>query len=420
LFALDRGQPQISRTPDENSSAFGMLSHSRIFDVGGIVFMRAFVALSTPLRAANVKTDQILANSRKLKEAGDAGTSDQTSSGFAFPVADLIQTFKPEVWEDFTEEWAVSQEEKYKTVMRFTGANDMGLDILGFWTDKLFGGEWDVIQCKRYAVKLQPAQAYLEIGKIIYYSSIGEYPPPTNYYFAASKGIGLTLTKLLAKPDELKAKVIANWDTACRKKITDKHEVLLEGDLLKHLNKFDFSIFKMISVAVMIKDHAKTVFYQRRFGQAYFPPRPPVDPPPGDVQPTESRYVEQLFEVYSEKLKKQLNEPGQLAAHPEIEKHFNRSRELFYHAESLRNFPRDSVDPGAFEEIRKEIYHGVVDIYDMEYKNGYARLSATLAQAAQLSPNCNTLCIRVQTQDKQGLCHHLANENSLIWVKKDA
>ena len=52
----------------------------------------------------------------------------------AFPVADLIQTFKPEVWEDFTEEWAHSQEKKYKEVIRYTGAGDMGLDILCFHT----------------------------------------------------------------------------------------------------------------------------------------------------------------------------------------------------------------------------------------------------------------------------------------------
>ena len=67
-----------------------------------------------------------------------------------------------------------------------------------------------------------------------------------------------------------------------------------------------------------------------------------------------------------------------------------------------------------------DLSHGVIDTYGMDYTNGYARLSATLAQAAQLSPNCNALCIRVQIQDKQGLCHHLANENTLVWVKKDA
>src|SRR6266487_3767544 len=62
--------------------------------------------------AVTVNTDQIINNSRKLKESGGAGVSTNLSPGLAFPVADLIQTFKPETWEDFTEEWAVSQEQK--------------------------------------------------------------------------------------------------------------------------------------------------------------------------------------------------------------------------------------------------------------------------------------------------------------------
>jgi hypothetical protein len=96
-------------------------------------------------------------------------------------------------------------------------------------------------------------------------------------------------------------------------KITDMKEILLEGKLLAYLNKFDFRIFKMIPIAEMIRDHAGTVFYQRRFGTASFPERPPVDPPPATVQLRESRYVQQLFEVYSEKLAVQLDNPAQLA-----------------------------------------------------------------------------------------------------------
>jgi hypothetical protein len=126
-----------------------------------------------------------------------------------------------------------------------------------------------------------------------------------------------------------------------------------------------------------------------------------------------------LFEVYSEKLSLQLNGPEQLAAHPDLLKHFNRSREVFYYAESLRNFPRDSVDPGAFDEIRDEIYHGVVNTYEMDYSNGYARMASTLTQAGNITPNCNALCVRVQTQDKHGICHHLANEDRFVWVKKN-
>jgi hypothetical protein len=338
----------------------------------------------------------------------------------AFPVADLIQTFKPEVWEDFTEEWAHSQEKKYKQVIRYTGAGDMGLDILCFHTDKAFDGPWDIVQCKRYACQLQPAQVYVELGKIIYYTFKGEYPPPTKYYFAASKGVGLKLKKLLLRPADLKKELRANWDKHCKTNITDTTSVELTGNMLEHFENFDFSIFNMITVADLIKGHANTIFYERRFGKASFPERPPVMLPPPSVQPGESRYVAQLFEVYSEKLAVQFNDPAQLAQHPDLERHFNRSREVFYHAESLRNFPRDSVDPGAFDAIRDEIYHGCIDVHDMEHANGMARILATTTQAASLSPNCNALCIRVQTQDKQGLCHHLANVDKFEWVKKNA
>jgi hypothetical protein len=92
---------------------------------------------------------------------------------------------------------------------------------------------------------------------------------------------------------------------------------------------------------------------------------------------------------------------------------------VFYYAESLRNFPRDSGHAGAFNDIREEIYHGVVNAYEMDYDNGYSRLANTLQQAGMITPNCNALCIRVQTQDKHGICHHLANEDRFVWIKKN-
>lgn len=362
---------------------------------------------------------KILGSSRKLKFGSDpAGVP--ASSAMAFPVADLIQTFKPEVWEDFTEEWAHSQERKYKQIIRYSGAGDMGLDILCFYTDKFFDGLWDNVQCKRYACQLQPAQVYVELGKIIYHSFMGEYPPPQKYYFAASKGLGLKLKKLLTKPKKLKEELRANWDKHCKTKITNTTQLPLTGKLLEYFEKFDFSIFGTITVAEMIKGHASTVFYERRFGGASFPERPPIMPPPATVQPGESRYVQQLFEVYSEKLSMQLNGPAQLVKFPDLERHFNRSREVFYHAESLRNFPRDSVDPGAFDAIQDEIYHGCVHVHDMDYTSGMARILATISHAGTLTPNCNALCLRVQIKDKQGLCHHLANEDRFTWVKRNA
>ena len=155
-------------------------------------FVYEFFGTQDECRARdNLDTGKIISNSRKLKFAnGGSAAPTQVGSGMAFPVADLIQTFKPEVWEDFTEEWAYSQEKKYKEIVRYTGAGDMGLDILCFHTEKKFDGQWDCVQCKRHACELKPTQVWVELGKIIYHSFNGEYPAPKNYYFAASMGLG--------------------------------------------------------------------------------------------------------------------------------------------------------------------------------------------------------------------------------------
>jgi hypothetical protein len=364
-----------------------------------------------------VNTAQLSSNSRRPQPGN---TPTQLGSGMNFPVAKLIEIFEPSQWEEFTEEWALSLDPGYKEVIRWSGSGDLGLDVIGFKTDRKFDGAWDNYQCKRYALQLQPSHVWVELGKIIYYSHVAEYTVPNNCYFAASKGVGLKLKKLLTRPAELKKGLIANWDGYCKSGIKDNVVIPLEGELLEYVNNFDFGIFKMKSVTEMIKSHANTVYYRRRFGTANFPERPPIEQPPVEIHQKESRYVRQLFDVYSEKLKVQLDDRTQLAEYPELEQHFNRSREIFYHAESLRNFPRDSVDPGAFDAIREEIYHGVIDTYEMDYADGLARVRSTLSHASTLTPSCNALCIRVQTQDKQGLCHHLANEDRFEWVKNNA
>ena len=355
---------------------------------------------------------------RKLNAGSGGDTPTQIGSGMNFPVAKLIELLEPAQWEEFTEEWAYSLK-SYKHVERWSGSGDMGRDIIGFMSDEKFAGPWDNYQCKRYAGKLTPSQMWVEIGKMVYYTFRGEFTVPKNYHFAASKGVGLSLQKLLADPAKLKKGLIDNWDAQCKTKITDTAAMPLEGRLLDYLNKFDYRIFKYKTQVELVAGHANTIFHQRRFGTASFPERPPVDAPPEEIHTKESRYVQQLFEVYSEKMAKQLNSYDQLEEHPDLRQHFDRSREVFYYAESLRNFPRDSVDPGAFDAIRDEIYHSVVNTYEMDYSTGYVRMGQTLQQAGNITPNCNALCIRIQTQDKHGLCHHLANDDKFIWVKKN-
>jgi hypothetical protein len=48
----------------------------------------------------------------------------------------------------------------------------MGLDILCFRTTKQFEGVWDNVQCNATPAVCNRAQVWVELGKIIYYSSM--------------------------------------------------------------------------------------------------------------------------------------------------------------------------------------------------------------------------------------------------------
>src|SRR5690606_26867859 len=91
--------------------------------------------------------------------------------------------------------------------------------------------------------------------------------------------------------------------------------------------------------------------------------------------------------------------------------HFGRRRVAFYHAESLRIFARDTVPEGTFESLQDEIHAGVVDVCDASHSDGYERACA-VTKAAR-----NPLIARAKVQDREGICHQLANEDRLRWSK---
>jgi hypothetical protein len=144
-----------------------------------------------------------------------------------------------------------------------------------------------------------------------------------------------------------------------------------------------------------------------------------VIPPPSSFAKDESRYIQQLLEAYSDAKKVSVTEVAQLDKWPSIKRHFNRSREQFYHAESLRNFARDNVPAGTYESLQNEIYQGVVDVCESDHEHGFERVKKTVSKAVDIALTGNALCGRVLVNDRQGVCHQLANEDKLLWVEND-
>lgn len=340
------------------------------------------------------------------------------SSGLPIPAALRVQVFSPDDWEMFTEEYASSLEAAYAKVRRFGGSGDMGIDVACFHTEKGFAGGWDNYQCKRYDHALRPSDIWVEIGKIIYYSFIGEYVAPQKHYFCASQGVGTSLEKLLNDTSKLKEKCREAWADKCEAGITSTKSIPLTGDFLVYFDSFDFRIFRSKSVLELVQGHAKTKFHAVRFGGG-LPQRPIHDPPPAQPQTHESRYIRQLLDAYGEHASATFPDVDALASNTTLYGNFRRQRERFYHAEALRNFARDTVPEGTFAQLQEEIFQGVVDVCEATHPNGFDRMTAAVKQAASIASTSNPLSPATNVQDRQGICHQLANDDRLQWVVKD-
>ena len=354
----------------------------------------------------------------KPKSPTTAPSSDHVQSGIPIPKPIRVKNFSSDEWEEFIEEWATSLEGEYVKVRRFGGSGDCGVDIAGFRTDNGFEDIWDNYQCKHYAHPLRPSDIWVELGKIIYYSNIGEYSPPRKHYFVASLGIGTTLEKLLNKPTKLREKFKENWEGYCKSRITSTKEIELDGKLLSYVDAFDFRIFSSKSHVELVEAHSHTGFHAVRFGGG-LPARPEPETPPTVAAVSESRYIRQLLDAYGDHLKSPIFDISALAEHNMLEKDFHRQRERFYHAEALRNFARDTVPEGTFDDLQDEVYHGVVDVTDSSHPSGYERMKATVTQASSVALTANPLASVTKSQDRQGICHQLANDNRLKWVMDD-
>lgn len=336
--------------------------------------------------------------------------------GKVIPPQQQILIYSPDEWEAFIQEWATGKTAGYAKVVRLAGATDMGIDVAGLAEASAFFGVWDNFQCKHYDSPLTPKDALPEIGKMLWHSFQKEFLPPRTYRFMAPRGCGISLQKLLLAPSLLKQKLFEKWDDWCAGKITSTQTIKMEGDFRSYCNQYDFSSFTYKNPLEIVDEHRLTPYFAARFGGG-LSERPAAHPPPPAPATDESRYLHHLFEAYGEKKKATLAKVDDLGPWPELVNHYHRQRESFYHAESLRNFARDTVPPGTFESLQDEVHAGVVDVSEAAHEDGLACLTAVTQAATMLPLTENGLISVVKVQDRRGICHQLANVDRLLWKK---
>ena len=345
-------------------------------------------------------------------------TANQINYGSRILPVKRVEFFSPNEWEEFIEEWLDLKKTKYVQIERLGGAGDKGRDVVAYINKTQDSYSWDCFQCKHYDQALTPTQVYKEFGKILYYTYKKDYPIPQNYYFISPKGCGTSLSKLLLCSDKLKEAVLENWDLYCKNKITDTEVVELKDDFLNYCLNFNYNIFKKIAVKDIVEEHKRHPNHLVRFGGG-LPAREKLDETqiPSSPLPYENRYIKQLLLAYN-------SEQNTFQSVTDLKDssyvgHFKRARLSFHCAEQLRNFSRDNLPVGTFEDFQQEIYDGVIDLVEEKKTNGFAKVKEVETQARNLCIASNPLKDVSIVNDKSGVCHQLVNESKITWIDEE-
>lgn len=153
-------------------------------------------------------------------------------------------------------------------------------------------------------------------------------------------------------------------------------------------------------------------------------PRPIVIEVPDDLDSSEMIYVEALLKAYGDKENVVIATREELKTYKELDKNFSRQRKAYYAAESVRESVRDTFqdkDYKAFDEFKKDIYDGVIDVIEDAHPNGFARLNKTMTQAVNVPLNSllSMLPGWITPEVKKGTCHMLVNDGDIKWVAED-
>ncbi|WP_333563782.1 ABC-three component system protein [Nocardiopsis endophytica] len=323
--------------------------------------------------------------------------------------------YSPDEWEHFIREWATALGTDYVQIKRLGGSNDRGADVAGFKTDMQFEGPWDCYQGKHYSEALKPSDAFPEMLKVFTSVIDGHYVLPDCYAFFAPKGCGPTLNRLLSRPTELRNWFLEQLDKG--DSLASEIPEDLRDNVARLAKTADFALFRSVELEDALETHRGTPYHVGRFGSPV-PPRPGHDSPPDEVGAHETRYVAQLIEVYAEKEPAESFTAENVSSHGKFGGHYRRQRESFYSAEALRLYARDSVPPGTFEALQTDVYSGVIEVAETSHSSGMDRLTSVLTASGQLDLSAHELISVSRIEDRKGICHHLANEDRLTWVKE--
>ena len=341
--------------------------------------------------------------------------------GQGLPVAplDRLANFSAAEFERFTLEWASDylavKVPSIVEVQQRGGAGDKGRDVIA-WLDPNTAPvrRWSLLPVQ--ALWFGPGGRNGRSGnrERFSFTAIAETTGfRSNTNFVTHKGVTSPFQDLLDEPEKLRQYVIDNWDKYINGKIR-KEPVDLTPELKKHVEYVPFTAFRAKQPLDLINEHAQTRYHLTVFGLPLIErPKPPQ--PPSEVSPGENEYVTQLLAVISADLGISVSTLTDFVHSEKHRRLFDRSRLTFYHAEGLKELARDQMaDEGFFDTLLGEFVDGLYHWHTGE-PDGYERLISTIKASQALQLSKHVLEPHVLPNDREGMCHQMANEGRVNW-----
>lgn len=316
--------------------------------------------------------------------------------------------------EALVNDWLNIRKKAYHSSKRWSGPGDMGRDVVGYCSEQRHEGEWDNYQCKQLGTRLSEKSAFVELGKIFMHSAAGQYRLPRAYYFVAPQGVVRNVQAFEAHPERFRQAFLDRWNSEIAGALVENDSVPLSPEIEKAIRSFDFTRLYTMDAAALADDPAMLPVLVGWFGAD--PGPAPAGTVPAMPSEEEAIYLGQLAHIYGERAGTSFANSDDVLRHSEWGPHLVNQRTRYFDAAAFRRFYRDSMPPNFLVDFNDDIYHGVVDVYLDEHRDGVEKMTRVLGQAASVQPK-GVLGKHAGSSVKQGTCHHFANEGRMPWKR---
>lgn len=145
-------------------------------------------------------------------------------------------------------------------------------------------------------------------------------------------------------------------------------------------------------------------------------PKPP-EAPDADI---EGRYIRQLCLAFGSFDQANYAQDTDL---PECHaREYQEQRDYFWDAQGLSRNLRDVLeDQDVFDQLKDDLYDGVIDTCRDDHPNGLKRMRATLTASTRTQLTASAITqfpTLIQNRHRKGMCHVLTNEGRMMWVEE--